>query len=919
VPQCRHWWLISSRGPIFGHPHTGTLLTAPDRLHTALSGHYNVERELGTGGMATVYLARDVKHDRYVAIKVLHPELAAALGGERFLSEIKTTAKLQHPHILPLLDSGDADGLLYYVMPYVEGETLRARLERERQLPIAYALRIAREVADALATAHAHGIVHRDIKPENILLQGEHALVADFGIALAVQHAGGARMTQTGLSLGTPQYMSPEQAMGEKVIDARSDIYALGAVTYEMLVGEPPFTGPSVQAIVARLMSEDPRSIVAQRKAVSDQVEYAVMRALEKLPADRFATAHEFAEALTESGAAGSSTITHSSRAARAARGAVGVGRSRRKALVPLAGALLVGGLLAGTAAWTAASRRNDNRSISFTIEPPASGGVRQPTSDVRISPDGGTMAFIVWSDTASKLYVRSLSDVDAHPLSGANGVGTYAFAPDGERVAVMETDGKLRIMPLDGGPSVTLTQLQRYWSGVAWADNSTIVVGGQPAGGGLWLVSTTGVAPRQVFKAKQTFVHGYPLVADDGETVSFLDWGPGFTEDDYVAIGSLKTGKFETSKLLAVGIVGIVDGRVLYTTAGGALMAVRFDRRSYRLSGDPVHVMDGLTKINNPTASLSVSGTLMYVRGESTERLVLADSAGVHPLSTDDRTLLGPTPYNGTVRYSPDGRRIAVNVVEERSDSATSNIWTFDVATQTFSPLTTRGDVVGPEWTPDGRRLVFIRWFERKPGIWWQAADGSDSAESLIQLPEGETVYSVNVTPNGRGLVYCNGSLKSLDAYVSYMPFAGRVPERLLASDEGLSYQCGPRVSPDGRWLAYVLASGSQPQVYVRPFRSAGGRVQVSTDGGDSPVWSREGNRLYYRLAGGSLAVATMRADGPSLTVTKRERVPGAHDIALYDVAPDGKRILMAQTSDAHKQIVVTTNWLSTQRARLR
>ena len=247
---------------------------------------------------------------------MLHPDLGAALGGERFLSEIKTTAKLQHPHILPLLDSGAADGLLYYVMPLVTGETLRARLERERQLPIDDAVRIAREVADALGSAHALGIIHRDIKPENILLHGGHALVADFGIALAVQSAGGARMTQTGLSLGTPQYMSPEQAMGEKVIDLRSDIYALGAVTYEMLVGEAPFTGPSVQAIVARVLTEEPRSIALQRKAVPEAVENAVMRALEKLPADRFASAAEFVTALRD-GATGQRSVA--SRRARAA------------------------------------------------------------------------------------------------------------------------------------------------------------------------------------------------------------------------------------------------------------------------------------------------------------------------------------------------------------------------------------------------------------------------------------------------------------------------------------------------------------------------------------------------------------------------------------------------------------------------
>ena len=254
------------------------------RLAGSLADRYEVQRELGAGGMATVYRAVDLKHQRDVAIKVLHPELGAALGGERFLSEIRTTARLQHPHVLPLLDSGEADGLLYYVMPLVTGETLRHRLEREKQLPIDDAISIAREVADALGYAHGLGVIHRDVKPENILLRDGHALVADFGIALAVQTAGGARMTQTGLSLGTPQYMSPEQAMGERTIDGRSDLYALGAVTYEMLAGEPPFTGPNVQAIVARLLAEEPRSLAVQRRAVPAGVEHAVMRALEKLP-----------------------------------------------------------------------------------------------------------------------------------------------------------------------------------------------------------------------------------------------------------------------------------------------------------------------------------------------------------------------------------------------------------------------------------------------------------------------------------------------------------------------------------------------------------------------------------------------------------------------------------------------------------
>ena len=267
------------------------------RLAAALADRYTIERELGAGGMATVYLAHDIKHHRKVAIKVLRPELAAVIGAERFLAEIRTTANLQHPHILPLHDSGDADNSLFYVMPFIDGVSLRDRITREHQLPIDDAVRIASEVADALEYAHQQGIIHRDIKPENILLHGGHALVADFGIALAASKAGG-RMTETGMSLGTPQYMSPEQAMGEREITPASDVYALGAVTYEMLTGEAPFTGPTAQAIVAKVMTSEPADVASLRKTVPPHVADAVHTALQKLPADRFASAREFADAL---------------------------------------------------------------------------------------------------------------------------------------------------------------------------------------------------------------------------------------------------------------------------------------------------------------------------------------------------------------------------------------------------------------------------------------------------------------------------------------------------------------------------------------------------------------------------------------------------------------------------------------------
>ena len=269
-----------------------------DRLGTALEGRYTIDREIGAGGMATVYLARDVRHHRNVALKVLNPELGAVLGAERFLAEIEVTANLQHPNLLPLFDSGEAGGLLFYVMPYVEGESLRVRLDREKQLPVDEAVRIASAIAGALDYAHRHNVIHRDLKPENILMHEGQPLIADFGIALAVSNAGGARITQTGLSLGTPQYMSPEQATGDRIVDGRTDIYSLGAITYEMLVGDPPHVASTSQALIAKLLTEKPASMRVRRPNVPLHVDAAIGCALEKLAADRFATAKGFADAL---------------------------------------------------------------------------------------------------------------------------------------------------------------------------------------------------------------------------------------------------------------------------------------------------------------------------------------------------------------------------------------------------------------------------------------------------------------------------------------------------------------------------------------------------------------------------------------------------------------------------------------------
>ena len=459
------------------------------RLSTALADRYRIERELGAGGMATVYLAHDLKHERDVAIKVLHPDLGAALGGDRFLTEIRTTARLQHPHILPLLDSGEADGLLYYVMPLVRGETLRARLERERQLPIPDALRVAREVADALQHAHAQGIIHRDIKPENILLQDGHALVADFGIALAVQSAGGQRMTQTGLSLGTPQYMSPEQAMGERVIDARSDVYALGAITYEMLVGEAPFTGPTVQAIVARVLTEEPRRLSAQRKAVPDGAEYAVMRALEKLPADRFESAKAFADALMNPS---SPELTTS----RVRTSVLANTRRWNSMTTTLAVATLVAG---SVAAWALLRTRDEQRDVG--LPPTAPMGLEGTTRKFAVAHDGSFIVYEAKVGKASQLWWQSLRGAGVRAIAGSEGAtGTPRLSPDDQRVA-FTADGELRIVSLAGGAVATIAKVQ------------------DPTGGG-WLPSG------QIFFAD-----------DDGRTLRWVDPENGAARNDTVQL----------------------------------------------------------------------------------------------------------------------------------------------------------------------------------------------------------------------------------------------------------------------------------------------------------------------------------------------------------------------------------------------
>ncbi|MES1259722.1 MAG: protein kinase, partial [Gemmatimonadota bacterium] len=522
-------------------------------IRTALADRYTIDRELGAGGMATVYLAHDLRHDRDVAIKVLHPDLTAALGAARFLSEIRTTAQLQHPHILPLLDSGDADGLLYYVMPVVKGETLRARLDRERQLSVADAVRIAEEVADALEYAHNAGIIHRDIKPENILLHGQHALVADFGIALAVQNVAGQRLTATGLSLGTPQYMAPEQAMGEKSIDGRADIYALGCVLYEMLVGEPPFTGPTAQAVVARAMVETPRAPTAARPSIPPSVNDAILTALERLPADRQPSAARFAEELQEAGRAAKKPSLREAHTARRTR--IGL---LAALVVALAAGLLIGRLLTGP--------RND---AAVTYSPQTF--IPQRVNNARFLPDGKTILSSAEIDTAGpQLFVIRPEYGRPEPLH-ASRTSLLAVSATGEVAVLVRASrlfhrafiGTLATMSMSG---TAPREIRDSVHDADWSPDGRQMAIASFQGGNDILEYPAGTA-----RYRTTGWLSDIRISPDGQQLAFLDHAIPVDDRGHLVIIDLKSGHTTpgTDVLTIQGVVWSRDGSEVYSATG--------------------------------------------------------------------------------------------------------------------------------------------------------------------------------------------------------------------------------------------------------------------------------------------------------------------------------------------------------------
>ena len=863
------------------------------RLTVALTGRYTIERELGAGGMATVYLAEDLKHKRKVALKVLRPELAAVLGAERFVQEITTTAALQHPHILPLFDSGTADGFLYYVMPFIDGETLRGKLNRETQVGIEDSVRIITQVAEALDYAHRNGVIHRDIKPENILLHDGRPMVADFGIALALSAAAGGRMTETGLSLGTPHYMSPEQATAEKEITNRSDIYSLGSVLYEMLTGSPPHVGSSAQQIIMKIVTEEAAPVTKVRKSVPANVASAVAKAIEKLPADRFETAKGFAEALENPAFATTTSFAGTSPRPR-------VPASTVTSVLAL---LAIPALLLAVWGWL---RRPPPPPVSRFNIALAEGQVIQPGQGPRVAvaPDGMRFVYVGPGEGGGQLWVRERDQLLARPLAGTEGAISPFFSPDGRRVGFYTiTPMRLKTVSLGGEPPVTVADSGVDWDGGAWGADGYIYSDSPdglvrlPQGGGQHERVTTFDTTRA------ETAHNYPDVLPNGEGAVFSILRGGINDYE-IAVVDFSTGRH---RILTKGVYAryAAPGYLVYVTANGTLLAAPFDQGSMQLTGDATALVEGVgvRAFGYLDLGLSRSGTLLYSSGSGTG--ALADLVWVS--RNGDVEVIDSAAYQSPV-VSPDGRRVAASVTTQGEQQ----IWIRTMPNGPSTKLTFGGsENQRPFFSPDGRSVGFIAALPRR-SLAAVRSDGSAPADTLLVRPTD--VWEGLWSHDGRWLVYREHSAPEGDL-LAVRTEGDTMPVTLVASHYN---ERSPALSPDGRWLAYASDESGADEVYVRPFpEAARAKWQVSLHGGIEPVWAHNGHELFYRDASGDMVTVEFTAQ-PTFAVLGQTvlfpgsmyQVDGSH--RSYDVSPDDRRFLMVRERGGGERtnLILVDNW---------
>jgi serine/threonine-protein kinase len=879
-------------------------------LQQSLGDSFVVVAELGGGGMSRVFRATDKTLDRDVVAKMLPADAAAALSTERFKREVALAAKLQHPHIVPLLSAGTtASGLPYYLMPFVEGDSLRARLVREGELPLQDAVSILREVARALGYAHERGIIHRDIKPDNVMLSGGSVMVTDFGVAKAVSasvssetnRGDAATLTQLGVSLGTPAYMAPEQVAGDPGLDKRADVYAFGCMAYEMLTGYTPFSSRTTSATLAAQVSEIPESISIRRPSVPPVLAALVMQCLEKHAADRPASAQDLLRALDAvvltPGSGVRSMAGFSSLQLPARRTS-----SRWKLRAALAAPWIIAACAAGLMLWQ--YRANGSAAappVRFTIGRLSDEGPLLAESWPAVSPDNATIIYRVAIGSGTRLDQRIVGEFASRPVAGTEGATVPFFSDDGKWIAFL-ANGKLQKMPIDGGPAVLIAE-SPVPKGAVWTPSGDIILGGATGvrGAGLMRVSAQGGTPTQLTRpdVRSGESHIAPVLLDDGKTLLFSsEDGTGRPAANSINVGSVETGEFTRLGVTGERALGVLGDWLVYTRSDGALMAIQFDKGKRSVHGNPKAL--GITAADGGlNATLSRGGMLVYSEGNTKSRLVWIDSRSAVKVAVAE-----PREYEFP-RLSPDGSRIAVTI----RGALTGDIWIVDVASGQPTRFTTDGSNNDrAEWSADGKRLLFRSTRDSASAMWWQPLDGG-AAE---RLTSGSSVWEGVLSPDNSILLY-RETIPGKSGYrLMYRSLSGDSTPKAFSSVSG-SFQM-PRFSPDGHWIAFQSDESGQFEVYAVPFPSGSGRVRVSSSGGTEPLWSADGHRLYYR--NGTALITTEVVAGATLRVTSRQEMvldpaaqPQSRTHPKYDVARDG-RIIMPRWIGEGTTLGAVVNW---------
>jgi len=874
-------------------------------------GPYEIYSLLGAGGMGEVYRGRDPRLGRDVAIKVLPSNASTDPGRlQRFEQEARAAAALNHPNILAVYDVGVHDGVPYIVSELLEGQTLRDCLSKG-PIPVRTALDYAVQIAQGLAAAHERGIVHRDLKPDNVFVTS-HARVKilDFGLAKLIDQESTGLVssvlptsppgTSPGLVLGTTGYMSPEQVRGE-LVDRRTDIFALGVVLYEMLTGRRAFVRETVPETMTAILRDDTPDIHNSNPQVSSSLDQLLRRCLDKDPARRFQSTQDLAFALSTAG-----TASTSSGAAVTMAPATAPEPVRGRSYVALAAtavvALALGAILATAFRPQAVTPTAALRRLTISLpdtEPLAPAGTAPlglERTAIAISPDGSRVVYVALRNGMRQLVVRDLERFESRPIRGTEGAYSPFFSPDGTSVGFF-SQSSLKKVSLLGGDPVTVTEARQARSG-GWLPDGSIVFGNFE-GSVLLQVPPTGSGSRTVATTSYAFQGVAPLPVS---THVLIDIRAGANPDlNTIEVVAIADG---ARKVLVQGGTHPVyaEGRLLFMR-GGALFAVPFDIDRLEVTGTPLVVLEGIRTetVGAGQVGISRDGTLVYIDGtpawEGTPVMVTRDGKS-QPLGA-------PKQVYGSFALSPDGRRAAFQVV-----GSTADVWVFEIGRGTFTRLTQTGRNGAPIWSPDGHQIAYNSNQDGNSSIMARPSDGSGIETPLWTDPKLRCVpYSWS--PDGKTLAAGCSTEESGNEDL-YMLTLGGSPSATPFVNTPFSDWDG-RFSPDGKWIAYISDSSGQYEVYVRPFSGPGSQWQISTGGGEEPVWSRDGKEIFYRNGTKWMAVDVKSVPGFSATPPRLlfsgpyVNVPGPS----YDVGPDGRFVLIEGPPEAPvTRLNVVLNW---------